>query len=505
MTAEDRRKYEEYCRALELGTDATEEEIRSAYKKLCMKYHPDLHPNPDFAELFKEKMQELNAARDYLLRNYGAYSSYSAYSAPFGSFNFTFNTGKTAKAAGGAEEFSQFCAKNRGFLGKRMQLLNVIRSLYDANRTGRLNSHLRSDPELYETVRVCAYGVLMRQALEYVIKDIASVQGEDPEKATPDAVLNGMRRTRMTDESELSVYFKVKELSDGALCLSAFENHPAQEEFEKLYTTEFRVLIDGFIKNRKDKTNLAYLKSLRKALDNVSLRGKVQKTLLTGLFIRFLIECISSVICFNNRIMGLDENGREISIYEKIRRLRENSDLLGAGAEHAEMTANNLEMLRKTSAFAVHYTEHQPDISMLEEWYGMSADKEKLYCAELSRAFDACRDVLEEEYKICSGTLNPKKHHDYSTGSSYRSDQPGKTRRLKARGGFSFGAVICWIFLFPYMLAKSIMKSDVSPIVKVILFAVVWTVLTAVWVMIFISLIRWLFKMPPLWQGAVKG
>jgi molecular chaperone DnaJ len=43
----------DYYELLELKRDATETDIRKAYRRLAMKYHPDVNKSPDAAELFK--------------------------------------------------------------------------------------------------------------------------------------------------------------------------------------------------------------------------------------------------------------------------------------------------------------------------------------------------------------------------------------------------------------------------------------------------------------------
>ena len=44
----------DYYSILGVGKDAGEDEIKSAYRRLAKKYHPDLNKTPEAAEKFKE-------------------------------------------------------------------------------------------------------------------------------------------------------------------------------------------------------------------------------------------------------------------------------------------------------------------------------------------------------------------------------------------------------------------------------------------------------------------
>lgn len=50
---------------------AGEEEIKAAYRDQVKKYHPDLHQNNPLYELAEQKLQEINEAYEYLMRNAG--------------------------------------------------------------------------------------------------------------------------------------------------------------------------------------------------------------------------------------------------------------------------------------------------------------------------------------------------------------------------------------------------------------------------------------------------
>src|SRR6478736_10329119 len=53
----------DYYKVLGVNKNATEKEIKSAYRKLARKYHPDVNPNDAEA---KKKFQQINEANEVL-------------------------------------------------------------------------------------------------------------------------------------------------------------------------------------------------------------------------------------------------------------------------------------------------------------------------------------------------------------------------------------------------------------------------------------------------------
>lgn len=68
---------------LGVGKNASMDEIKSAYKELIKKYHPDKYQDNPLADLAEEKLKEINEAYEYLSNvkggssNYGNTSSYN--------------------------------------------------------------------------------------------------------------------------------------------------------------------------------------------------------------------------------------------------------------------------------------------------------------------------------------------------------------------------------------------------------------------------------------------
>ncbi len=59
---------EDPYKVLGVGEDATDEEVKKAYRELARKYHPDNYQNNPLADLAEEKMKAVNAAYEEITR-----------------------------------------------------------------------------------------------------------------------------------------------------------------------------------------------------------------------------------------------------------------------------------------------------------------------------------------------------------------------------------------------------------------------------------------------------
>ena len=108
---------------LGVSSNASDEEIKRAYRELARKYHPDNYQNNPLADLAEEKMKEINEAYDAVtkMRSGGAAGAYQTQGSYQGGYQQ-----QSASYSGGSVYARVRQAINLGNLGQAEQLLNTV-------------------------------------------------------------------------------------------------------------------------------------------------------------------------------------------------------------------------------------------------------------------------------------------------------------------------------------------------------------------------------------------
>lgn len=104
---------------------ATDDEVKSAYRKLARKYHPDNYTDNPLADLAEEKMKEINEAYELINRqraNGGSYQSQTGGASYQSQPNYGYQ--QSYQTAGARNDIRD--AINRGDLNRAEQMLNEM-------------------------------------------------------------------------------------------------------------------------------------------------------------------------------------------------------------------------------------------------------------------------------------------------------------------------------------------------------------------------------------------
>ncbi len=142
-------------KVLGVSPDASDDEIKRAYRRLAKKYHPDLNPGDKEAA---RKMQEVNAAYEQIKNpekanptggqgGYGGYGGgYSSYD-PFGGFGGGYGGGYRQRSYGGSATGDQYQQSAYQYIrfGRYAEALNVLQNSSDRNARWYYLSALAND------------------------------------------------------------------------------------------------------------------------------------------------------------------------------------------------------------------------------------------------------------------------------------------------------------------------------------------------------------------------
>lgn len=167
-------KYKDYYEILGVSKNADEKEIKSAYRKLAKKYHPDLHQGDDAAaEKFKEVSEAYEVLSDKDKRNkydkFGSnYDFSSGYDFDPSQYGYTYTTG------GSGADFSDFfetifgSSKSGGNFSGGFNI-NDIFGDFSSKGKGKSNKKARNkfESELSISIKEAYEGVTKNVSLTY--------------------------------------------------------------------------------------------------------------------------------------------------------------------------------------------------------------------------------------------------------------------------------------------------------------------------------------------------
>lgn len=112
-------------KVLGVSRDASDEEIKKAYRRLAKKYHPDLNPGDEEAA---RRMKEINAAYEQIKNPQTAHGGYGGYSGYGGYGGYTGYGGYGGYGGQSGEGRYQQAAQQYILFGRYREALNVLAS-----------------------------------------------------------------------------------------------------------------------------------------------------------------------------------------------------------------------------------------------------------------------------------------------------------------------------------------------------------------------------------------
>ena len=150
---------------LGVSPDASDDEVKKAYRELARKYHPDnYHDNP-LADLASEKMKEINEAYDAITRSRESGGTRASYG---GGTNSSYGGGSAYQSQSQGYSGSYNRSYSTGDAGVYAQIRSLINSNNLSQAEAMLNSMPNHDAEWYFLMgSVCWRRGWMDQAGQY--------------------------------------------------------------------------------------------------------------------------------------------------------------------------------------------------------------------------------------------------------------------------------------------------------------------------------------------------
>lgn len=122
---------------LGVSPNATDDQIKNAYRELARKYHPDNYANNPLADLAQEKMKEINEAYDQIQRQRKQQSSQQGYS----------RQGYAGQPGYNRQSYGSQGYGRQSYGGQSYSQFSDIRQLLNANRISDAEELLEGIPQ----------------------------------------------------------------------------------------------------------------------------------------------------------------------------------------------------------------------------------------------------------------------------------------------------------------------------------------------------------------------
>ncbi|MDO5547258.1 MAG: J domain-containing protein [Eubacteriales bacterium] len=112
-------------KVLDISPNATDDEVKSAYRELARKYHPDNYINNPLADLAQEKMQQVNEAYDAIMKERKSGGSANSGGYQSGGYQGGYQSGGYG-----------YAGQSAGYRGANASIYNQVRNSINVGNIG---------------------------------------------------------------------------------------------------------------------------------------------------------------------------------------------------------------------------------------------------------------------------------------------------------------------------------------------------------------------------------
>ena len=391
---------------LNVSPDASDEEIRKAYRMQAKEIHPDTHPDDPYAETKFQLLQEAKAKIEEE-RNMAPDNEFANNSS-----NAT-NQGHSSQTSGS------------NFASDRSSVLKRLNEVYSFVKKRKYRK-IEESTDCRELAYKCAYGTLLRHALECIVHDKAREIHVITEGRSSDELLSFIIDNYPFDVNTKKIFYDAKFITNKLTHIEHFSySQITFESCQEFYNKRFKKIIEAHLSSNKKRTQ-SYLRKIYEQLEDFDVKSRITSTLLLGSVMRQLLECIVDLWLYNESLVC---EGKA-NIKDKLDVLRFYLQNVGPKQTYyTYSTLDNLHAIRIAVNQAMHVS---PDNKM-----------------NIS--------------KIRSGLMAQIRTLDFEI------NMPTGEQKSKKTKSNSFGKALLWIFFLPIMLCVTIGKSKIGVLGKIIL------------------------------------